>query len=162
MITYTNEINNLTVFLTEDLLFEIREFCIEKDNLETGGILVGIYDSDLQSAIITKVLGPPSDSKHSRASFIRGTKGVKKTLDCMWKEGQYYLGEWHFHPNGAPQPSGRDLSSLRSIAGSSKTQCSDPIMLIVGGTNSTLTCRIFLVNADGEYVEAAPTDSSSF
>lgn len=148
MITYTNEINNLTVFLTEDLLFEIREFCIEKDNLETGGILVGIYDSDLQSAIITKVLGPPSDSKHSRASFIRGTKGVKKTLDCMWKEGQYYLGEWHFHPNALPIASSQDISQMKKIAKNELYRRPEPLMLIIGQDNKDFV-ESFYISMNG-------------
>lgn len=129
---YTNDINKLSVFLKEDLLLELREFCIEKGNLETGGILVGMYDSDLQSAIITKVLGPPADSKHGRTTFVRGTKGVKKILDDLWKEGQYYLGEWHCHPKALPIASSQDINQMKRIAKNSIYRCPEPIMLIIG------------------------------
>lgn len=132
MRTYTNENNKITIFFAEDLLSEVKELCKEKGNLETGGILVGMYDLDLQSAIITKVLGPPSDSKYGRTTFVRGTKGVKKTLDSFWKEGQYYLGEWHFHPNALPIASSQDISQMNKIAKNVVYKCPEPLMLIIG------------------------------
>ena len=91
-----------------------------------------MYDLDLQSAIITKVLGPPSDSKYGRTTFVRGTKGVKKTLDSLWKEDQYYLGEWHFHPNALPIASSQDISQMNKIAKNVVYKCPEPLMLIIG------------------------------
>ena len=132
MRTYTNGNNKITIFFAEDLLSEVKDLCKEKGNLETGGILVGMYDLDLQSAIITKVLGPPSDSKYGRTTFVRGTKGVKKTLDSLWKEDQYYLGEWHFHPNALPIASSQDISQMNKIAKNVVYKCPEPLMLIIG------------------------------
>lgn len=148
MITYTNETNKITIFLAEDLLLEVREFCAEKGTLETGGILVGMYDSDLQSAIITKILGPPSDSKHGRTTFVRGTKGIKKSLDSFWKEGQYYLGEWHFHPNALPIASSQDSSQMKKIAKNNIYKCPEPLMLIIGQDFKEFL-ETFYISVDG-------------
>ncbi|AZA87565.1 hypothetical protein EG349_12560 [Chryseobacterium shandongense] len=148
MITYKNGTNNIKIFFAENLLSEVREFCIEKDYLETGGILVGMYDPDLQSAIITKVIGPPSDSKHGRTTFVRGTKGVKKTLDILWKEGQYYIGEWHYHPKALPIASSQDIKQMKKISKSILYRCPEPVMLIVGQDNEEFI-ETFYVSING-------------
>lgn len=148
MRTYTNGNNKITIFFAEDLLSEVKELCKEKGNFETGGILVGMYDLDLQSAIITKVLGPPSDSKYGRTTFVRGTKGVKKTLDSLWKEGQYYLGEWHFHPNALPIASLQDISQMNKIAKNVVYKCPEPLMLIIGQDYKEFL-ETFYISVDG-------------
>lgn len=148
MRTYTNGNNKITIFFAEDLLSEVKELCKEKGNFETGGILVGMYDLDLQSAIITKVLGPPSDSKYGRTTFVRGTKGVKKTLDSLWKEGQYYLGEWHFHPNALPIASLQDINQMNKIAKNVVYKCPEPLMLIIGQDYKEFL-ETFYISVDG-------------
>jgi hypothetical protein len=44
----------------------------------------------------------------------------------------FYLGKWHFHPERAPNPSGKDLAGIKGIAKSSKYKCPEPIFLIIG------------------------------
>jgi integrative and conjugative element protein (TIGR02256 family) len=129
---YKNSINSLLILLREDLLIELRKLCEQKGNLETGGILIGIYDLELKSAIVTKVIGPPADSKHGRFTFIRGTRGVKENLEEFWKEGEYYLGEWHFHPNALPTASSQDVNQMKKIAKNQIYKCPEPLMLIIG------------------------------
>lgn len=150
--------SGVSVMLPDNVRDELFALCEKALPDETGGIIYGSYTDHNLCASITGITAPTSDSSAGRTWFHRGIDKLQNLLNNLWHQKLHYLGEWHFHPNGVPEPSGRDLSSLRSIAGSSKTQCTDPIMLIVGGTKSTLTYRIFLVNADGEYVEAAPTD----
>lgn len=38
---------------------------------------------------------------HAKCNFRRGSDGLKKFLDTVWNQGQYYLGEWHYHPNAS-------------------------------------------------------------
>ena len=70
--------------------------CRESVNLETGGILVGKYNQVHDTAILTRVWGPPKDSVRKRTSFWRGTQGLQRQLDFLWRTREYYLGEWHY------------------------------------------------------------------
>ena len=55
-------------------------------------------------------------------------------LSRLWSQhGEYYLGEWHYHPHGAPKPSSIDVDGMKSIAESEQYSCPEPILLIVGG-----------------------------
>jgi integrative and conjugative element protein (TIGR02256 family) len=150
--------SGVSVLLPDKILYELFALCTKAFPLETGGIIYGDYTDDNSCASIKGVTGQTTDSRAGRTWFHRGVGKLQILLNNLWRNKLYYLGEWHFHPNGAPDPSGRDLSSLKSIAESSRTHCTDPLMLIVGGNKSTFTYRAYLVNGDGEYVELDPAE----
>lgn len=102
--------------------------------LETGGVLIGYYTEALDEAVVTDALGPPSDSRFRPCSFLRGVRGLATLLRRLWRRTprRYYLGEWHLHPNASPSPSLRDRAQMQEIA-AGDYNCSDPILLIVGG-----------------------------
>lgn len=150
--------SGVSVVLPDSVRDELFSLCTKSFPLETGGIIYGSYTDDNLSASIKGVTAQSSDSRAGRTWFHRGIDKLQNYLNTLWTSRLYYLGEWHFHPNGAPQPSGRDLSSLRSIATSPKTNCTSPLMLIVGGTKLNLSYRIFIVNAEGEHVELESID----
>ncbi len=99
-------------------LSQIVAVCQRADRVETGGILVGHYTDDQKLAIITEISDAPDDSKRSRTRFWRGVHGLQGWLDWLWKQNRYYLGEWHFHPFAAPNPSYCDVNQMRDIASS--------------------------------------------
>ena len=101
---------------------------------ETGGILIGRYSDNLTLAEVTLVTGPPKDSKSGTTWFHRGTKGLKKLLNDKWKNQEFYIGEWHFHPNGSTTPSPQDLTQLSEISKSPQFKCPEPLMIIIAGT----------------------------
>lgn len=112
----------------------ILQMCASTNGNETGGILVGLYNNDLDCAIVTAVSAKPSDSKSGRTWFNRGVRGLKKWIEQLWlKERHYYLGEWHFHPYGSAIPSFTDKEQMKSISNSPYYRCPEPILLIVGG-----------------------------
>ena len=132
-------------FITEDkrfgltlrvsILQRILDLCASSNGMETGGILVGFYSPKHDDAIVTDISIPPSDSKRSRASFVRGTAGLQVWLNALWtREQQFYLGEWHFHPSASPHPSADDIQQMRFNAEKENLQCPEPVLLIVGGT----------------------------
>ena len=130
-------------FRSEDGKFALRlgatqvevllEQCRSAGACETGGILAGHYTRNLSVAEVTEVSGPPADSRAGRTWFARGVRGVGEWLGKLWKKKQYYLGEWHYHPSAAPDPSGTDIEQMRLIASSPGYRCPEPLMLIVGG-----------------------------
>lgn len=121
------------VALPEPVWLRISRLCHEAGSLETGGILVGSYDESLGLALIHQASGPPVDSKRGFFGFSRGRKGANEWLASLWKQGSYYLGEWHLHPAASPRPSATDLRALAQIARDPNYSCSSPLLLVVGG-----------------------------
>lgn len=125
---------------------------------ETGGILVGYYSTDLRTGRITEALAPPADSERSRWRFSRGVRGLTAKLRSLWRKPkahrQYYLGEWHSHPDGPIAMSSRDRATMRRIAEEVKYQCPEPLLVILGGSPEAgwnLGCWAFVRNRG--YVE---------
>lgn len=112
----------------------VLELCGLAFPRETGGILVGAYNEALNSAEVSTASGPGRDARAGRTWFERGVAGLQELLGTFWRERRgYYLGEWHFHPGGAPVPSPTDRRSLRGFATSSLYCCPEPVLLIIGG-----------------------------
>lgn len=129
---------DFTVSLCSSSLQQVIDECIRAGTNETGGILIGSYSEDSSTAIIVEATARPSDSLVGRTTFQRGVKGLKHLLDSRWKTGTYYVGEWHFHPGGSPEPSSDDLVSMRNISTNINYQCLEPVMIILGGDPSGL------------------------
>lgn len=99
---------------------------------ETGGVLLGKYAPSMDVAVVTQITGPPDDSRKARFGFWRGILGLQALLSRLWREQQYYLGEWHVHPDGPPIPSETDHEQMRAIAESHSYQCPEPLLVILG------------------------------
>ncbi|WP_202703895.1 Mov34/MPN/PAD-1 family protein [Flavobacterium sp. UGB4466] len=99
---------------------------------ETGGIILGSY-TDSATATVSEIMDPPEDSRAGRYWFERGIKGLKSILTAAWNKNQYYLGEWHYHPNGTVEPSYQDYQQMSKISKSEKYYCPEPIMIIIAG-----------------------------
>jgi integrative and conjugative element protein (TIGR02256 family) len=114
--------------------------CQKAGNQETGGILIGHYSRDHAMAFVTEVTSAPIDSKRGTTLFDRGVRGLQKKLQVLWRKAStFYLGEWHFHPGAAPNPSPVDSSQMADIAKSPQYACPEPVLLIVGGTEKQRT-----------------------
>src|ERR1051325_3106003 len=85
---------------------KILQLCKRSHPHETGGILLGRYSDDHNCALVTAATSAPADSRSGRTWFVRGVRGLQRTIDRLWtRQHEYYLGEWHFHPGGVPDPS---------------------------------------------------------
>jgi integrative and conjugative element protein (TIGR02256 family) len=122
--------------IPSQILQKMLNFCREAKDIETGGIMVGYYSHKHDCAIVIDCSGPPQDSKRGKNYFHRGIHGLQKWIDKLWSIGQrrYYLGEWHFHPFAAPEPSSVDVSQTRENAENNLYQCPEPVMFILGGS----------------------------
>ncbi|PAM82458.1 Mov34/MPN/PAD-1 family protein [Pseudomonas sp. ERMR1:02] len=122
-----------TVTLEATVLSKMVSDCTRAGAHETGGILIGNYSSDGSIALISEITSHPKDSISSSVTFQRGIIGLKELLAARWDEGFHYVGEWHYHPGGSPEPSGPDIHAMRSIATNAKYSCREPILIILGG-----------------------------
>lgn len=111
--------------------------CTKSYPNETGGILVGFYNKSLNCAEVTEQFFETVDSQKGKTWFVRGISGLQEKLNKLWLyQKGYYLGEWHFHPGGAPTPSQVDINQMLAISLSSKTHCPEPILLIFSGKSN--------------------------
>jgi len=129
--------------------------CRKAKRAETGGIVAGRYNGQLDWAIVTEVTGPPTDSRSGRNWFQRGVRGLQQLIERLWqRDRSCYLGEWHYHPYAPPTPSGPDTSQMRKIADLASYECPEPILLILGGDpDKELETRAFVFCRGSEYVE---------
>ena len=125
--------------------------------LETGGILLGRYSTSLDLAIVQRALPPPRNSQQGRTWFERGTQGLQKILTESWHKPQnareYYLGEWHSHPDGPPFPSERDRTQMQEIAESESCHCPEPILLLIAGRPRRWEVAGFVFRRNARLVE---------
>lgn len=146
---------NATEFRSEDGRFgltlpasaiaELRSLCSVAKTSETGGILVGFYTPTGESAVVTRVTGPPKDSKAGATWFHRGTDALNEQLAQRWSKGEFYLGEWHYHPGSTqPVPSSQDCRQLRQIAESPEYHCPEPVLLIASISSKGLSLTVLV------------------
>ena len=121
-------------------------YCAISNPYETGGILIGNYSSNQAIANILQITPPPKNSSHSKCTFHRGIDGLKRILDLAWDQGQYYLGEWHYHPNASTAPSNIDKNQMIVLSQDQKLKCPEPILIIVGGYQDSwnISARLFV------------------
>ena len=155
--TLTSFNKKFSIELAHIYIEQIVAVVDESGSYETGGILIGNYTSDLTTAIITKISGPPTDSKRGRTWFNRGTKGLNTLIKQYWRKSQYYLGEWHFHPNSEPNPSRQDILQMKEIACSKKYNCPEPILIIIGGALGKFSIAAYIINKAGELIRLGST-----
>ncbi len=149
---------NLTNFVSGDGRFgmtlplevvqDMWRICKDSNGLETGGILIGRYNEEHNRAIVCTATGPPPDSQHFFARFLRGISGLQRLLNGLWndKERTFYLGEWHHHPLAIPTPSPHDIAQMRQIARDHRYACPEPILVIVSISTTAdwhLTAHVF-------------------
>lgn len=133
---YVSDNREYAVEIDSNVLNDIFLECKKSSDYETGGILIGNYSDDMRNAVIRSISKAPIDSRSGKASFKRGIKGLIDILNKKWDEsGEYYLGEWHFHPNNSSQPSGTDVRQMKELSRNKRLKCPEPVLLIIGGNN---------------------------
>lgn len=130
---FYDNINNLCLEIDKDVFTAIREQVSEHFPNETGGFLVGKYSNDSMKALVLQNLLPPKIAS-SPTSFQRETDGMEPIWNQLYKEGLFYIGEWHSHPNGKPDYSTIDKKALTNIAMCDNVVIKRPVMLIIGIT----------------------------
>lgn len=109
---------------------------------ETGGVLLGDFDTSRKLIYLVDALATPADSKEDQDSFIRGSYGLPDAVaEAASKTQQMlrYAGEWHSHPRGyGVLPSGDDVGLYCYMAAEMAVEGYPPIMLIAGDNEFSL------------------------
>ncbi len=119
---------------------------------EYGGILIGRYSIDHNSAIITDVIFP-TKYQNTKTSFVRGSESLEEKLTIEFNKDPsiFYLGEWHTHPNSGTNPSPIDKSTLVFLADHPEVKIENPIMLIIGFTKNSYECGFYVIQDKSIY-----------
>lgn len=103
---------------------------------ETGGVLLGSFDTHNRICSIIDVIPSPPDSKEWPTSYIRGCEGLAAKVKAVQEQtlGQVnYVGEWHSHPKGAStSPSRDDFTAYSWLVGHMDIESLPAIMMIIG------------------------------
>lgn len=116
-------------------------------DVETGGVLFGQVRGD--AVVVLHASPPPRDSRATRTSFVRGTQGVLAMLQRRWKRGEYYVGEWHAHPETFPSASPQDKQSLHDIVADGSLVFAAPMLVIAGGPIARARFAVYVRWVDG-------------
>lgn len=140
--------------VSEAVMAKVRAFCVKANGLETAGILVGTYNMNHDCAVVTDASDAPPDTRRGRTWVHRGVAGLQQWLHQLWNsERRYYLGEWHFHPDHDPTPSGDDFHQMKLIADAHSYQCPEPLLMIVGGNQDCWRTRVLVCPRGAPHVE---------
>jgi len=129
-------LGDLDLSIDDGVEQQLRDMRREGFPNETGGILLGYYDFNVNAVVIVAGLPSPPDSEASRDSFKRGIAGLAeavKEASARTAGVVNYIGEWHSHPPGyGASPSRRDLVQLVHLALSMADDGLPAVQLIVG------------------------------
>ena len=140
-------LDDWVICIDEWLLGKLAQFRSSRLPNETGGILLGAFDTHSRTCHIIDALPSPPDSTEWPTTYIRGCEGLGARVAEIKNLtlGQVsYVGEWHSHPKGAAvRPSHDDLMAYEWLVGHMNLEALPGLMLIIGDRK-----RICLVSSD--------------
>lgn len=130
-----------TVVVSHQILQEIIALRQARLPNETGGVLVGVFDTQYRRVYIVDLIPSPADSQESPTGYIRGVEGVPEELqrigECTGRQ-VVYVGEWHSHPDRYPvRPSEDDEELFAYLRYERQTDGLPAVMMIAGEQGTT-------------------------
>ncbi|WP_214721220.1 Mov34/MPN/PAD-1 family protein [Exiguobacterium sp. s192] len=150
---FKDEKKMFEISVSQDLINQLYKICESSLPNESGGILIGNYTKDCNLAVICQALPQPPDSRSGTTWFFRGIEDVKNKLDLLWEEKrQFYIGEWHYHPNNSSELSHQDIKQMISISNEESYKCPEPILMIIGGNSFFWENSFYIFPKGKEYI----------
>lgn len=127
---------DLDLFIDHGVEQKLRDQRTQHAPLETGGVLLGYYDFNMNAVIVVDALPAPPDSESTVASFERGVVDLPATIAEASRRTAgivQYIGEWHSHPPGhSAAPSQDDLYQIAHLSLGMAQDGLPAVSLIVG------------------------------
>lgn len=143
---WTNRnVNDIQIFIANDLIDEITSQIKAKGELETGGCLIGCYDKDRRIIYLIYQINEPKGSVCTPCSFIRGCEGLNASFEeikIKTANQVRYMGEWHSHPNGSSSPSEADKRQYAEMSKHQEYEDVPFVQLIIGNCDLYLNARM--------------------
>lgn len=129
-------LDDLDLFIDYGVEERLRTLRADAAPTETGGVLLGYYDFNVNAIVVVDALPAPSDSKSDPTSFERGVAGLPEAIREVARRTAgivQYIGEWHSHPPGhSAAPSRDDIFQLAYLSLGMAQDGLPAISLIVG------------------------------
>jgi integrative and conjugative element protein (TIGR02256 family) len=102
------------------------------DGLETGGILLG-RGPDEHGVIRIESAGDRGPNAERRVDyFLRDLEHAKVLAAMAWERSRaIWVGEWHTHPKGPPEPSSSDLATYHGLLSRAELQFESFVSIIL-------------------------------
>lgn len=138
---------NLSLRIENQLISTIAKVGIKHFPNEIGGFLIGHYSDNHEILFIDDFLLPKIYTS-SPTIFERKTEGMEEEFSCFYKnKKQYFIGEWHTHPNGSSKYSQTDLNSMIEIKNCETVNILNPLLLILSvNQKDILEYSFYLLN----------------
>jgi len=128
--------DDLDFFIDDGLEQKLRVQRRQKAPCETGGVLLGYYDFNINAVIVVDALPEPSDSESTTVSFKRGVENLPELVAEASRRTAgivQYIGEWHSHPPGhSSTPSQDDMYQLDYLSIGMAQDGLPAVSLIIG------------------------------
>lgn len=152
------------VWVAEHVLRAIAREAQQHAPLESGGILLGYRSADREE-VVTHALGPGPDAHHRREVFVPDYAHDRRVAVDGWEQSggsEYYVGDWHSHPESEPYLSDRDRKVMQSIALDRESQLVHPLMIVVGLHPDIAVVAWRLAESDAGVPEPEPCEVKLF
>lgn len=97
---------------------------------ESGGQMFGKLSPNHWR--IEVATGPRSGDRRGRFHFWPDRRAEQDEINRFYDQGLEFVGDWHTHPEDAPQPSRKDIDSVDNILRESVHSLPGILMCIVG------------------------------
>jgi integrative and conjugative element protein (TIGR02256 family) len=101
--------------------------------------------------VISICTGPRSTDRRTRTSYIPDRRAEQIEIEEQHVRGLHYVGDWHTHPHIAPQPSARDVASIRDCFVKSRHSLNGFLLAIVGQRCVTSALHVSIHDASYSY-----------
>jgi integrative and conjugative element protein (TIGR02256 family) len=132
----------------------------DDDLPESGGILLGRWIVDSQDVVVDSATPPTPEDRRGRFFFWRALKPAQRIVNAAWSQSaqtQWYLGEWHSHPEDHPTPSSKDREDWLRILREARYEQPALFFAIVG----CMTISVWEgVKVTGVTTQLLPMDSA--
>lgn len=127
-----NTYKDVEILISDELFKKLSTYGINEFPNEFGGFLIGYYSNDFKILTISDTILPKVYTG-TPCLFRRSIKGIQKSFKEFYEKNpiQYYVGEWHTHPNGSTLYSNTDLQAMINIEQCETVRITNPILLII-------------------------------
>lgn len=156
MQTWVSHCGRYCVQIEQAFIDEAIKMAREHYPKEVGSSLVGSYSDDGWAATVLRSAPLPEDSKAGRSWFQRGIAGLKNYFNNVFAKTagmNHYVGEWHSHPDGAPDASDEDDKNMMAIVEDAAAKCPESILLILGYSRQRACCRVYVYSTENGRID---------
>lgn len=125
--------NGPIVDLTPNIIEKVIPYLqLNGNTTEAGGCLVGFENHNTSNITLNDISLPGDKDIRNRVFCKLRDKVHKIFLNRQIREKNFYMGNWHTHPQTAPTPSTIDISDWKTALHQDRTGCSYIFFIIFG------------------------------